>query len=99
MVLDGFPFHVSNRGGIYDLSPLSDRHFANRWLNIVTTGAELREPGRLFRRRKLASLKSQAPDSSGAFALEGASAPRKECQYLLPLFGAAMLSAPEPALS
>jgi hypothetical protein len=25
--------------------------------------------------------------------------PSKECQYLAPLFGAAMLSAPEPALS
>jgi len=43
--------------------------------------------------------KRKTPDCSGAFALEGTSVPRKEFQYLLPLFGAAMLSAGKPALS
>lgn len=39
--------------------------------------------------------KVEAPDCAGALALEGYIRLRKQCQYLLPLFGAAMVSAPE----
>jgi hypothetical protein len=41
---------------------------------------------------------SKAPDCSGAL-LSKVHPPSKECQYLLPLFGAAMVPAPEPASS
>jgi hypothetical protein len=41
---------------------------------------------------RLTEATAKTPDCSGAFALEGTFVPRKECQYLLPLFGAAMLS-------
>ena len=43
--------------------------------------------------------KAKAPDCSGAFAVAGCVRRAKEPDYLLPLFGAAMLLAPEPALS
>ena len=51
-------------------------------------------------RREFASRKKvKAPDCAGALALEGYIRLRKQCQYLLPPFGAAMVSPPEPALS
>jgi hypothetical protein len=39
------------------------------------------------------------PRSKPGLCYRGYIHPSKECQYLLPLFGAAMVSAPEPALS
>jgi hypothetical protein len=40
----------------------------------------------------LHSLKKLLPDCCAALLLRGTSGPRKDCQYLLPLFGAAMFS-------
>ena len=74
---------------------LRERHRRSRsWRARKTT----RDAGRMFRRCGRAFIK-KAPDCAGALALEGYIRLRKKYQYLLPLFGAAMVSAPESALS
>jgi hypothetical protein len=71
MVLDGFPFHVSIRRGIYDLSRYRTDTFANRWLNIVTTGVELERTRATVQTTQTRILKKSGPEFFRGLALEG----------------------------